>query len=227
MEPSWIAQHPDWYASELALLARYYPDFRIDPEYLEVGALVVYVEVVVRRPGGAHRQPLRVVYPEATPYEQPAVVPLKSAPRWAADDSLVGAAPEPEFFSARHQMPGGNLCLFERETRAAGGDLVDIRQVLRRAEQWLRAHATGRFPPDTVESELESHFRPGGDILVEEAFDSPDLGPHGLFFMVPDLFRVHEKKSGAYSAIVIGGTSEGNGVARAFDFRKQLARLYP
>lgn len=227
MITSWITRHPDWYVRERELLARHYPELRVDESELASGRLVLYGDITIRPPGGAKSYPIQLLYPGATPFEHPIVTPLESAPEWADGEASPRAMPEPKFFSSRHQMPMGNLCLFQRDTRAAGGDPLDAIHVLRRAEQWFMGLHTGRWPPDTVESELEAHFSYAGNVLVASVFYDPQLGSHGRFFLVPDLRRVRDGDYDAIPPLIAVGATKEDGIIRTFDARGELSRLYP
>ena len=225
---SWIALHPQWFLHELELLARHYPSFHLDEKQLDRGSLVLFGELKVRPPGGAKSYPVAVFYPEGTPFEHPIVFPISRLPDLEAKESPKF---EPQFFDRRHQMPEGNLCLFQRESRGrAGGDVLDITQVLRRAETWFLGHYTGRWPPDTAESELEAHFIYASDVLLAEQFFADDVRGHGRFYMIPDLRRMIDAPSTFKSAcpmIVTSMTEEKSGIIKVIDARRELADLYP
>ena len=136
----------------------------------------------------------------------------------------------PRFFDCRHQMPGGNLCLFQRETRErAGGDVLDIAQVLRRAEEWFMGLYTGLWPPDTVESELEPHFPHAADVLLAARFFASDVRGHGRFYMIPDLRRLMDASPDYNDAcpMVITAMTEESGIIRTLDARDELSDIYP
>lgn len=78
MTESWITRHPDWYVQERTLLEQHYPALRVDEHQLRQGRLCLYGDLFVRAPGGTKRFPVAMLYPEATPYERPSVVPLKA-----------------------------------------------------------------------------------------------------------------------------------------------------
>lgn len=229
---SWITLYPEWYIHERALLSRHYPGFRVDERALGIGHLIAYGELVVRPPGGAKRHPVRIAYPEGTPFEHPIVTPITQLPEWN-EDGGVKQSPAEQIFDRRHQMPGGALCLFQRETRAAtGGDVMDILQVLRRVEQWFAGHHTGRWPPDTEQSELESHFPTLSHLLVEDTFFAPDLVGHGRMFFALDLRRqmeMHyqrpELRGYRLMPMVLTCVTKETGIVESIDARAQLSRV--
>jgi integrative and conjugative element protein (TIGR02256 family) len=227
MPTSWITRHPGWYIRERELLAKHYPALRVDEEALAHGALVLYGDLTIRPPGGAKTYPIQVWYPAATPFEHPIVTPLEAIPEWTSDGRTLCTVPRPKFFSRRHQMPSGNLCLFQRDTRAAGGDPLDALQVLRRASRWFMGHHTGRWPPDTAESELEAHFSYAGDILLASTFYDPKLGNHGRLFLVPDLRRVRDGDYEVVPPLILVSATKEDGLIQTFDARAELSRLYP
>ena len=67
--------------------------------------------------------------------------------------------------------------------------------ILRRAEKWFIGHHTGRWPPDTAQSELESHFHAIADVLVAETFFQANIDGHGRMFFVPDHRRFWDATS--------------------------------
>ncbi len=215
------------------LLEKHYPGLRIDESALRSGVLAVYGELVVRPRGGAKRHPVCIVYPEGTPFDYPLVTPLKELPRWD-DRGGILSRPEPQFFDVRHQMPEGMLCLFQRETRSvSGGDVLTILDVLRRTEQWFKGHYTGHWPPDTAQSELESHFLPLTDILMEDAFFAPDLQGFGRMFFALDPRRQWEidhqptdLQRYELAPMILTCLTQEQGIIRSVDAREQLQRLY-
>ena len=172
---SWITLHPGWYVRERKLLEYHYPVLRIDEHALSNGIFRLYGSLAIRPPGGVKHHPIRLLYPNAFPYEYPIVTPLSSEPEWTKDGRLE-KEPDPKWFDHRHQMPGGNLCLFQRETRATpGGDIIDGITTLRRAEKWFYGHHTNKWPPDSDMSELESHFSLETNALIADPFYNSDV----------------------------------------------------
>jgi len=227
MDISWITLYPQYYVEERELLAEHYPDFKLDEKRLTHGQLVFYGELVVRPPGGAKRHPIILLYPEGFPYEHPCVIPIKAMPSWGSDGSIA-AKPESEYFDHRHQMHAGNLCLFQRETRAIpGDDILRGIDILHRAELWFLGHHTGNWPPDTAESELEAHFERVTDVLIAEPFFSDDLDGFGRMFLVWDIRRRWEGHHKEIGPLVFVGLTEEAGMIRARDGQSILSRLYP
>ncbi len=226
MALSWIALYPHWYIRERAELGRHYPGFLVDEERLSRGELRLYGDLVVRPPGGAKHHPVRLDYQEGTPYEHPYVTPLEALPRWGKDGTPL-SVPQPQLFDHRHQMSGGNLCLFQRETRATpGGDILTGVDILRRAERWFLGLHTGRWPPDTAQSELEAHFQRVADVLVEEVFFDADLVGHGRLYFIRDYQRQFETKEQVPPLILSALSVEGL-LIRTVDARAALSRVYP
>ncbi len=125
-------------------------------------------------------------------------------------------------------MPGGALCLFQRETRLLeGGDTIRGIDSLRRAEQWFLGHRTGHWPPDTAESELETHFRHVGDALLSEVAYEMNLQGCGRLFLVKDFLRLTAKVvDGPPPRILTAFTQEGQ-IIGVFDARADISRLFP
>jgi len=228
MGTSWITLHPEWYIQERNLLNLHYPDLRVDEGRLREGVLTLYGSLTVRPPGGAKEYPVRLEYPEGTPFEHPCVTPIESQPRWKEDGS-VAQPPRPRLFDYRHQMPSGSLCLFQRETRSVpGGDVLNAIEVLQRAEKWFLGRHTGHWPPDTAQSELELHFRYWSDVLVDRVFFDPNIVGHGQLFFACDLRRYlwdrHPKES---CPMILTALTEETVIIKPVDARRQLGRIYP
>ena len=117
---------------------------------------------------------LRLQYPDGFPYARPEVIPLENA------TPQEGQQRRPRFFSARHQMANGSICLFERDPDEDPRAYVRGVQALRRAQIWLPHAIRGRLPRklDTLESELEAHYNRRGDVLLGPMMFE-DLGHHG------------------------------------------------
>lgn len=227
MVSSWIALHPQWYAAERELLARHYPGFRVDEVLLESGILCLYGELKVRPPGGTVRHPVALTYHASTPYEHPIVRPLEGMPEFGEDGGAL-AIPETRFFDRRHQMAGGAFCLFQRETRGApGGDVVRGIDALHRAERWLLGYHTGHWPPDSADTELETHFEYATDALLGQAFFQVRPETHGEFYLVPDLRRISEGRVEGYCPYVATALTEEGGIIRVREAGEDLARVYP
>ncbi len=228
MAGSWIIRHPDWYVQEREILARHYPQLKVDEEQLARGVLDLYGDLLVRPPGGAHRHAIQLQYPPGTPYEHPMVIPLQRLPAWNDEGTGVTGSLQVRYYSVRHQMPAGNLCLFQRDTRVRpGGDPLDAVAVLRRATHWFLGLHTGRWPPDTAESELESHFHPVGDVLVAITFFDSEMGARGRFYFVPDMRRLVDSDYDAFPPRIITCATKEDGLIQTFDARAELSRLYP
>ncbi len=225
---SWITLYPQWYVSERNAIARSYPGFRVVEDALRSGTLLYYGELVVRPSKGAQRHAVRLTYPAGSPFELPVVTPVESVPEFDSE-GCVKDHPKATFFSRRHQMPGGALCLFQRETRGQeGGEWVSATDVLRRAEEWLLGYHTGRWPPDSRESELESHFLYAGDILLSKTFYSPDIRGCGRFHMVRDLRRILDGVSREYPPLIVTVITDNiGGIEAIHDAREDLENIYP
>lgn len=225
MAMSWITLYPQWYVDERQRMECHYPEFWVDEAALAAGQLIYYGELVVRPTRGVVKHPVRVLYPEGTPFEPPVVVPLRILPK-AKDGEKIGQV-HVQMLDHRHQMPNGALCLFQRETRAVpGGDVVRGIDALKRAEQWFLGQHTGHWPPDSAESELEAHFLYAGDVLLGDVFFSSTINGKGRFFMVPDWHRLPDSVVGLYPMIVTAITEEAYFV-KVFDARQDLSRIYP
>jgi integrative and conjugative element protein (TIGR02256 family) len=168
----WFVRQPALLRSECDALARDFPEMRRDEAAFASGRLVV--EGIVSVAVGNHNEDVTLVlaYPDGFPYARPEVVPVHGR--------SAGAPREPRFFSARHQMASGMICLFERDPTDDPHSYVTGVAALRRACTWLRYAVRGVFPAelDTLESELESHYDRFGDVIVGPLMFS-ELGAAG------------------------------------------------
>lgn len=208
-------------------MGTHYPQFWVHESALSKGCLCYYGNVKVRPSGGTVRHPVRMLYPEGTPFRPPTVTPLHSLPE-VADDRMSDRTAEVRMFDQRHQMPDGALCLFQRETRAIpGGDIVRGIDALKRAEQWFLGFHTGHWPPDSAESELEPHFAYATDVLLGDAFFSPDIEGHGRFFIVRDLRRLMDSGLEGLCPMIVTALTEETDVIKVSDAREDLSSIYP
>lgn len=223
----WYTRYPQWFNSELALLRRNYPQFRLDEGMLRVGLVVLYGELMIRPPGGTKRHPVRLVFPSNSPYAYPSVMPIQQMPTFDTEGAAE-STPDAEFFDRRHQMPNGVLCLFQYETRVEdGGESIRAIDVLKRAEAWFMGHATGRWPPDSIESELQSHFYRSQGILLSKVFYSDDLHGCGEFFAVSDIHRVYVGKTQHEPPLIMTAATIGNGIVEVIDAKQDLEHIFP
>lgn len=225
---NWITLYPQWYIAERSALARRYPDFRVDERLLRHGVLLYYGDLIVRTSGGAVRHPVSLMFPNGSPYDLPVVTPVEKNPDFDADGCVDPKGhPQPKFFDRRHQMPGGGLCLFQHETRGTeGGATISAVDVLLRAERWFLGHHTGRWPPDSHESELEPHFTYVGDVLLSNRFYAPEVKGHGRFFMVRDMERVLVERDTVIPPLIVTVITFGE-VEVVLDARADLEKIFP
>ena len=229
MTASWITLFPQWYVSEREALTRHYPHFTIIESELKRGRLVLFGELEVRPPGGTVKHPVILEYPEATPFEKPIVTPLVSLPELDETGKLK-VKPVARFFDHRHQMPSGLICLFQREAKIAGGDVVTGVQSLARAEQWFLGHHTSHWPPDSAECELEQHFVCVTSVLLGETFYRHDIEGKGRFYMVPDLRRAVDAERQEIQDLhpyIVTTLSREDGVVQVFDARSDVSNIFP
>ncbi|MBI1349459.1 hypothetical protein GC163_24605 [bacterium] len=224
----WYTRHPQWFVAELEALRRVYPRFSMDEGMLHNGIVVLYGELVVRPPGGARRHAVQVVFSNDSPYAFPAVFPIQALPTFN-DDGAAQQIRKPTIFDHRHQMPNGALCLFQYETRVEdGGEAISVVDVLKRAEAWFMGHATGRWPPDSRESELASHFfRSPTQILLSKTFYSDRLHGRGEFFAVKDVHRFFVGRSQFQPPLIMTMATVETGVWEVIDAREDLQHIFP
>jgi len=161
---SWIVLYPELYKRERESIENAYrEELSLDQdELVKKGNLVYSGTITTRTQNGIKHYRIILSYPQDYPSSPP----------------IVKAE---EFYSYRHQMPDGVLCLFEREPN---GNLVGISgiDVLRRAKQWFSAHDTSHWPSDSIETELEAHFKCSGYILISESAYDKMISKGGTFY---------------------------------------------
>ena len=222
----WMVLHPGYYVQERQRLAYHYPNLRISEELLQRGILALCGDLIVRPPAGPIGHPVILSYPSGAPHERPTVIALEALPKTLDIAGFRNALGRPKLLDHRHQMRDGSLCLFQRETRRS--DILSAIDVLRRAEKWFAGVYTGHWPPDTQQSELESHFPYAGDVLVAAPFFADEIHGHGRLLFTQDIRRCRinpDEKS--FPLILTALTQEKGGVVRTIDARQDLSRLYP
>ncbi len=174
MNSSWFIRQPVLFRRECEAIAREFPEMRLDEGALADGRLVFQGTLVIARGRANEDVVLSLEYPEAFPYARPEVIPL------IATTDGGSPARAPRFFSARHQMANGSICLFEREPQDDPHSYVTGVDALRRARTWLPHAMRGVLPKrlDTLESELEAHYNRLGDVLLGPMMFE-DLGSGG------------------------------------------------
>jgi len=156
----WFKKHPDYFRQESRELAS-------NPNYKELfqerDEFFVSHGYIITRLDTSRRHPILIVYPEGTPYQLPAVFPLKRALSHDEVKAVAGGQQIPAdaieyFYGLRHQNGGGNLCFVEWETFDEGGVFFGIGSIIQRVTEWYKGHITGQFPPDSQEVEFCAHF---------------------------------------------------------------------
>jgi integrative and conjugative element protein (TIGR02256 family) len=108
-----------------------------------------------------------------------------------------------------------------------GGDILSAVDVLERAEAYFLGYYTKHWPPDTIESELESHFHRLSDVLIADSFYEGVPDGHGRFFCIPDLGRLRDVERRNWCPMIVTAMTAESPIIRNFDARKELSRLYP
>ncbi len=225
---SWINLYPDWYITERQNVETHYPQFWVHEKALETGTLLYFGELVFRPSSGAIKQPVMMIYPSSFPFRPPIVIPIDVLPKIGASGKVSNKF-KTRMFDQRHQMQDGSLCLFQLETRLIpGGDIIRGIDILRRAQQWLLGFHTNHWPPDSLQSELESHFKYVSNVLLGEVFYTKDLNGYGRFCLIPDLRRVVDSgRPEEIPAMIVTVVSEESSVAKVFNASEDLSRVYP
>lgn len=197
MNSPWFVRQPGLLRRELHDLARDFAELKRDAKAFDAGLLAFRGELMVADGPKNLAVALRLVYPPAYPYFPPAVTPLKEA-----------TGREPRFFSARHQLADGSICLFERDPADDPRDYASGSATLRRALIWLRHAVRGTFPPelDSLQSDLETHYLRHGDVLLGPMMFG-DLGEGGE--LVLDVVRQREPHEGGTLFMVSHVESRG------------------
>ena len=162
----WFVRRPGLLAVELSELRAAYPEFAPCSMTETIGRIVFHGEIVVRSHKGHRKQQLILIYGDDYDYSPPTVIPLDAAEMTEPHEASAISAIS--WFSFRHQMADGSLCLFQRDSSAVRITGVDA---LRRAERWLHEFETERLSPelDTVGAELEEHYRRHGLVIAGPA----------------------------------------------------------
>lgn len=176
---SWIALYPELYRREREQVERNYKTFKLCEAALERGILAYHGELVVRGSGGTKRHKILFKYPPTFPYHLPVVRPVLTLPEGEPhpDWNIV-----PILRSARHQMPGGVLCLIEPDPFRKAGEIIAGVNILRRAERWFFAIDNGTNPYDSPEADIQAHMPMSADILIGPEFYDAALQVGGLFY---------------------------------------------
>lgn len=217
MSESWLVLYPEIAARERAQIARAYPTLEECRRAYESGRLAYHGELLVRGSGGTRRVPVALEYPSSFPYGSPLVIPLEGLPAVEPHEAWDR---RPKILDARHQMPRGELCLFEQDPFRSDHSLVTGVQALQRAERWFVDVERGTMTFDSVEAELDTHFEHGGDLLVAEEFYDERVGNAGRLaaaLLAPDDIR---------RAVTVAITWKTGRTMAALDARQVVGRLF-
>lgn len=179
MTVPWFVGQPHLFKLEQAGLRQEFPEMVLDSSRLAQGVVAFEGAFDVNLGAQTESVTLALEYPAGFPYLRPDVIPLKA----------VDGKREPKFFSARHQMANGSVCLFERDPRDNPYSYITGVLALRRARVWLPHALRGSLPAelDTLEAELDSHYQRHGNVFLGPMmFES--LGNGGQLIL--DLFHV-------------------------------------
>lgn len=210
--------YPELAAREQAQIDRAYPTLALCRSAFEHGQLAYHGELPVRGSGGTRRVAVALEYPDSFPYGSPLIIPLEELPGDEPHDEWEG---RPAILSARHQMPRGELCLFERDPFRRDHSVITGVQALQRAERWLVDVERRTMTFDSVEAELDSHFAVEGDLLVTPEFYDERLGKSGRLgaaLLVP-----HDRSRAVAIAVTWGSGASAAGL----DARSVVGRLFP
>ncbi|MCW5829567.1 MAG: ThiF family adenylyltransferase [Deltaproteobacteria bacterium] len=183
----WFVEHPDLYRSEASELREKFPEMTEMPEPDISGR--VYFYGALKFHSGRTTTSVNIVlyYPADFPYSSPAVIPVEKLPHELGQEApLLLDRSNIRFFSARHQMASGMICLYEADGRPWHHLAVTGVEALHRARKWLRHAIRGQFPSDLDgdHAELSEHYQATGDVLVGPAMHRTNLGAPKRFLAV-------------------------------------------
>lgn len=160
----WYVRRPALLVEEAAELRAAYPEFHRCELTSKLGTMSFHGELVLRSQKGTRRQHLLLSYPLDFGYTPPMVVPLEQSGD-VCNPGDENVKLDVKWFTFRHQMADGALCLYQRDTSHQRISGVDA---LRRAERWLHEFETGTLSKelDTLGAELEEHYRRHGCIIA-------------------------------------------------------------
>ncbi len=175
----WFIEYPGLYLDELRALERKFPEMKPIGSPQETGMLAWAGNLAIVSDQGIVQVGLVLLYPPGFPYSPPVVFPIQDI-QLALDGKLDKAIDRQNvyWFSARHQMANGSICLFQNDGASAMPSHISGAAALQRAELWLRHAVQGHFPPglDTEQAELTEHYEVRGDVLLGPAMFRTDLG---------------------------------------------------
>lgn len=161
MSTPWFVANPRLLRQECDELARDYPEMKLDTTALVAGRVVFEGTIEIGIGAKMEAFVVSLEYPPGFPYVRPDVIPL-------VGPTTNNGTKSPRFFSARHQMANGSICLFEQDPASDPHAHVSGVSALRRARIWIPHALRGTLPPelDTLESELEGHYQRLGDVFI-------------------------------------------------------------
>lgn len=178
---SWIIRKPELLRYELEQIHLAFPSFeRVLSAWTE-NVLALHSVLTFRMDGKTKTVRILLRFDDDHPHVAPRVIPLVDE----APDEWRVTAKYVRWFSARHQMPDGSICLFELPGTSGKSRYVSGRDALTRAERWLRSVLRGDFPAgiDIERVGMGEHYKRVGDVLLGPAAWGP-LDETGRFFAV-------------------------------------------
>lgn len=190
-----------------------------DNLFLSHGNIIVRLDKI-------YRFPVLIVYPEATPYVLPSIYPLNEIlteeqvvllAKGTIEDLHAAILPDVKFYyNLRHQNQSGSLCVLEWDNLDDGSKFYGISTILKRVRDWCSGLITGRFPPDSQETEFCAHFN---NIDFETKFFYPETflketfiegEAYGLVFkyLPKGKYSRHDRRS-FIGCLIVGKTKKG------------------
>lgn len=217
----WFKKHPEFLRSEGTLLSndsnyRETHQFR-DNLFLSCGNIIVRLDEI-------HKNPILLVYTDATPYQLPLVFPLLSEiskneleqlAAFSLQELVARIEPKIKFFyELRHQNSSGSLCILEWDNLDDGSKFFGATTILKRLRDWFAGVVTGNYPPDNQEVEYCAHFKKvdiKSSFLYPEEFLKPEL-VKGSFFGAR-IKNAIDNKGGIFIGCLIDGFTRAGLIA--------------
>lgn len=205
----WFKRHPEILKSETNELST---NSNYSQKFLIRDNLLVSCGEILIRFEKTQRYPILIVYHPSTPFVLPTVFVLnsllseKEVMEIASLDYLqtsVYLKDKVNFLYLRHQGSDGRICLLEQDNiEMSGIDFFSANQVINRVREWISGITTGKFPKDSSEVDLYSHFKNQNlnlNILYPELFLNKNYSS-GIFYTalvshVSKLYLNYEKNT--------------------------------
>lgn len=178
-----------------------------DNVFLSHGYITVRLDKV-------YEHPVLIIYPDATPQQLPLIFPLteeldERTLNLIASMSVKSLVDHIQthiawYFKLRHQGGNGALCVVEWDNLDEGAQYYGITTILKRIRDWYAGHVTGKYPPDSQETEFTAHYR-DVDFSVTFLYPAEFLNDQ----LISGYFYAANMRSFGINAIYAGGLFDG------------------